>query len=142
LVLIVIALIVVLIVALGVYLSWSNNLWQQANACAPINGFICDHVVYNHVTGNITFRLAQVTGVNWSAVNISFSPESGATTNIQLGALESGQYQNVTLPATGPVISGHWLVGEIYVVYNVSNGAGTIPTRKGTQIGDIAIKAT
>jgi hypothetical protein len=123
--------------------------------CVSYSGYGCQNTIYNHLTGNITIRLLQVTGTTWYTANfvfvpqgtpnlngipnISFTSNPANTTYYTLtNSLTSRQWVHISLPVTGPVNVGTQALGSIWVEYTTA----TNHTTQYAQMASINIKAS
>jgi LEA14-like dessication related protein len=102
---------------------------QYTNTCIAQSGYGCLDPVLSASTGNLSVGIGQNTGTNWTYADIVFVPQgtpisdglpvvSFSPPQAAYGALASGVFYNVTLPATSPhIANGTNLSGTIWAKY-------------------------
>jgi hypothetical protein len=102
---------------------------QYTNECIAQSGYGCLNPALSASTGNLSVGIGQNTGINWTYADIVFVPQgtpisdglpavSFSAPQAVYGALTSGVFYNVTLPATSPhIATGTSLNGTIWAKY-------------------------
>lgn len=137
-----VALLVVVIVIVGAYLytrspsSTTATTIPLVTTCSNQPNYMCQSPGYSSSTGNLTVKVEQNTGSNWSVATLIFVPQGTAysygvpivswSSGVSLSnGMQNGNLYTVKLPATGKTSLGSPISGTIWAQYQ-TNAGGTV----------------